>query len=438
MQHPEIHIRPIETIRPHPKNSRTHPKKQVRQIANSVVRIGWTVPIIVDESGVILAGVGRYLAAILLGLKEVPVIVVSGLSDAARRAYILADNKIAANAGWDRQLLSTELAELTLLLPDLNLDISITGFETVEIDNLQHDLVDTEITPSDEVPPPALKAITRPGDLWALGDHRVLCGDARDDAAMQLLMQLAKASMVFTDPPYNVRVKDVQGRGKTKHREFAAASGEMSKAEFTSFLAMSLGNAAAYSRDGAIHFVCMDWRHFVELQIAGEKVYTDIKNVVVWNKTNAGQGSFYRSQHELIFVFKVGTAAHTNNFELGQKGRYRSNVWTYPGANTFRAGRMNDLAMHPTVKPVALVADAIRDCSHRGDIILDPFMGSGTTIIAAERIGRRGYGLELDPLYVDVIVRRWQALNKRDAILGATGQTFDDVNLARRSSEAAL
>jgi DNA modification methylase len=240
-----------------------------------------------------------------------------------------------------------------------------------------------------------------------------------------------RAAMVFADPPYNVRVSSIQGRGKIRHREFVAGSGEMSKARFTKFLSDSLSLAAKRSTEGSIHYICMDWRHMGEMLAAGEEVYAELKNLVVWTKTNAGQGSFYRSQHELIFVFKNGEAPHTNNFGLGQHGRNRSNVWSYAGVNTFRTGRMDDLALHPTVKPVAMVADAMRDCSRRRDIVLDPFMGSGTTIVAAERVGRRGYGLELDPLYVDAAVRRWQRFTKRDAILKASGETFEEIAGAR-------
>lgn len=241
--------------------------------------------------------------------------------------------------------------------------------------------------------------------------------------------------MVFADPPYNVQISSIVGRGKIKHREFASASGEMSPEEFEAFLVKTLSLTVQYSRVGSIHYICMDWRHLSEALAAGKQVYTEFKNLVVWAKTNAGQGSFYRSQHELILVFKNGEAPHQNNIELGRHGRSRSNVWTYAGVNTFRAGRLDELSIHPTVKPVGLVADAMRDCSRRGDIILDPFMGSGTTILAAERVGRRGYGLEIDPLYVDAAIRRWQDFTKRDAVLKATGQTFDEVAVGRSSTK---
>ena len=250
-------------------------------------------------------------------------------------------------------------------------------------------------------------------------------------SSLRKLMRQSTAAMVFTDPPYNVRVSSVQGRGNIKHREFSCASGEMSPTDFITFLTDSLALAAAHSVDGSIHYVCMDWRHLAEMLAAGEQVYGPLKNLIVWVKTHGGMGTFYRSQHELIFVFKKGNASHVNNFELGQHGRSRSNVWTYAGVNTFRTGQLDDLAVHPTVKPIALVADAMRDCSRRGDIVLDPFMGSGTTILAAERVGRRAYGLEIDPLYVDVAIRRWQAFTKRDAVLASSGKTFDEVTAVR-------
>jgi DNA modification methylase len=338
------------------------------------------------------------------------VITIIGLNEAEKRSLALTDNKVAANAGWDRAALAQELRELSELLLECNLDLEITGFEPAEIDSLLGDFVDREDDPADALPLVAKDAVSSLGDRWQLGQHYLLCGDATKDSDVGKLMRGKCAAMVATDPPYNVPVASVQGRGRIKHREFAKASGEMSRSEYTHFLTSFLELAAQYSVNGSIHFVFMDWRHIVELSAAGEAVFGKPKNLIVWNKTNAGQGTFYRSQHELIFVFKNGDASHINNFELGQHGRSRSNVWTYAGVNSFRAGRLDDLGTHPTVKPVAMVADAMRDCSRRGDIVLDPFMGSGTTIMAAERIGRRAYGLELDPLYVDAAIRRWQAL----------------------------
>jgi DNA modification methylase len=422
-------------LRPHPRNARVHPGKQIQQVVESIKRFGFTSPILINEHNEVLAGHVRLEAAKIAGLRRVPTIVVDGLSEAEQRAYLLADNKLAEKAGWDRAALAVELCELAPLLADSGLDIELTGFEPAEIDSILGDLVDHENEPSDEPPALADQAVSRRGDLWRLGDHRLLCGDSREEPDLRALMRRERAQMVFADPPYNVRVRSALGRGKIKQREFVAASGEMSSRQFTRFLANCLAMAARYSIDGSIHFICMDWRHMREMLDAGEEVYRELKNLIIWVKTNIGQGTFYRSQHELIFVFKNGDAPHTNNFELGQHGRTRSNVWTYPGANTFRSGRLKDLAAHPTVKPVALIADAIRDCSRRGDIIFDPFMGYGSTILAAERVGRLAYGLDLDPLYVDAAIRRWQAFAKRDAILDATGAAFNELAAAPRSEK---
>jgi ParB-like chromosome segregation protein Spo0J len=422
---------PISKLRPNPANVRTHSKKQLAQIARSIRQFGFTSPIVADEHGVILAGHGRWEAARQLGLRQAPVTVVSGLSDAARRAFALADNKIAENAGWNSSALAAELGELAPLLAEAGLDISLTGFDAPEIDRLLSDYVDPEEDPADESPQISEKAVSRQGDLWLLDPHRLLCGDAKDGAALRKLMGLERADMVFADPPYNVRVSSIQGRGKIRHPEFLQASGEMSSSAFVLFLKNSLSLAAKYSHPGSLHYVCIDWRHLRELTAAGDQVYSELLNLAVWSKSNAGQGSFYRSQHELIFVFKHGDVPHTNNIKLGRHGRNRSNVWTYAGVNTFRSGRLDDLSAHPTVKPVALVADAMRDCTRRGAIVLDPFMGSGTTVLAAERVRRRGYGLELDPLYVDTAIRRWEQFTKRDAVLAKTGQTFAEVAAAR-------
>lgn len=437
MQSRQLESRKIGTIKPHPKNARTHPRKQLDRLAVSIREFGFTSPILVDETGVILAGHARWQAAKEVGLKTVPVIVLDGLSESRKRAYVLADNKIAELAGYDSPALAAELEELSSLLAADDLDLSLTGFEPAEIDSLLSDLVDPETDPADELPEIASAPVSRRGDLWVLGDrHRLLCDDARS-ADYGRLMHGEQATMGFTDPPYNVSIPKTLGRGRVKHRNFAMAAGEMSPTTFIKFLTDTLCRAAAVSADGALHFVCIDWRHMREMLDAGHAVYSEQKNLAVWSKTNAGQGSLYRSQHELIFVFKVGDGPHINNVELGRHGRNRSNVWVYPGANTFRTGRMNDLAAHPTVKPVALVADAIRDASRRGDIVLDPFMGVGTTILAAERIGRRGYGIELDPLYVDAAIRRWQTVTKRDAILESTGQTFEEVAQAPRRGRGA-
>jgi DNA modification methylase len=429
----------VDAVTPNARNARTHSKKQIRQIADSITAFGFLVPLLIDEGGVVIAGHGRYAAAKLLGLKQVPVIEVKGLSEAKRRALALADNKIAENAGWDRELLAAELPELAEILIDDSLDISITGFAPVEIDQLTTDFEDDASDPADAVDPAwtTATAVTKPGDLWQLGKHRILCGDARDPDATIRLMGENRAAMAFLDPPYNVRVRDIVGRGQVKHREFAMASGELSRTDFVAFLKETLTVAAAVSRDRAVHFVCMDWRHIGELLEAGDSVYGEALNMAVWVKSNAGQGSFYRSQHELVGVFRVGDGAHLNNIELGRHGRSRSNVWHYAGVNSFRAGRLDELKSHPTVKPIALVADAIKDCTARGDIVLDTFGGSGTTILAAERVGRRAYTLELESRFVDVAIKRWQAFARKDAIHAEIGLTFDEVAIARTATTAA-
>ena len=419
-------------LRPRATNPRTHSKKQIRQIADSIERLGFNNPILVDRDGGIVAGHGRIEAAKLLGIEKVPTIRLEDLTEAEVRAYVIADNRLAELADWDRELLAIELQELIGL--DIDLDVTITGFEPPEIDILIGELdADEEDDPADEVPevsdgPP----ITRPGDIWCIGKHRLICGDATDPDIYARLLDGAEAQMIFADPPYNVAIDGhVSGLGKVKHREFAMASGEMSEAQFTGFLTTVFSNLAEVSVDGAIHFVCIDWRHIGEVIAAGKDAYAELKNLCVWAKSNGGMGSLYRSQHELVFVFKAGTGPHINNVELGKHGRYRTNIWSYPGINSFGKDRDADLALHPTVKPVKLVADAILDCSKRGGIVLDAFAGSGTTLIAAEKTGRRGYGIELDPQYCDVIVRRLAAAAKIEAILTKTGETFSEIERQR-------
>ncbi len=433
----EIKYIAIDELKPHPGNARVHSRKQLGQIAASIKAFGFRVPVLIDENGTLLAGHGRLAAAKLLGMTEVPAVMVEGLSAAKKRAFMLADNKLVENAGWSREVLAAELPALAELLVEDSLEIAITGFEPVEIDQLMTDFEPDATDPADDVDPSweTEAPLTKAGDLWLLGKHRLLCGDARNATDLARLMGSERAGMAFLDPPYNVRVRDIVGRGNVKHKEFAMGSGEMSREAFTEFLKTTLGAAASMSRDGALHYVCMDWRHIGELLEAGRTVFGEPLNLAVWVKTNAGQGSFYRSQHELIGIFRVGKGPHMNNVELGRHGRSRSNVWRYAGVNTFRAGRMDDLRSHPTAKPIALVADAIKDCTKRGDIVLDTFCGSGTTLLAAERVGRRGYGVEYEPRFVDVAIRRWQAFTRKDAVHVASGSCFDE--LAAAAAEQA-
>lgn len=433
---PQIESIPINQLRLNPRNARTHSRKQLTQIANSIRKFGFLVPILIDGDNMIIAGHGRTEAARLEGLTHAPAIRIDHLTDAQKRAYVIADNKLAELAGWDRATLAVELGELIEILPMEGFDVSLTGFETPEIDSLLADMISA---PAPEDTLPALPAIptTRRGDLWLLNSHRLLCGDARDPGNFARLMNGASASAIFSDPPYNLRVAAIGGRGRVQHPEFAFASGEMSSAQFQKFLMTTLGNAIAISSEGAIHFVCIDWRHVSELIDVGRQLYGAMLNLVVWNKSNAGQGSFYRSQHELICVFRVGDGPHRNNVELGRFGRNRSNVWTYPGVNTFGRGRMEALAAHPTVKPVALVADALLDCTARGEVVLDQFAGSGTIILGAEKVGRIGFGIEYEPQYVDVAIKRWQAWTKVEATLAGDGRSFEEIAAVRTQATKA-
>lgn len=428
--------RPVTELTPYARNARTHSKKQLRQIARSIERFGFVNPVLVDAQGEIIAGHGRVEAAKLLGIKTVPTLEISHLSGADRRAYILADNKLALNAGWDKEILAIELQGLI----DCNFEMDLIGFSLAEIDFTLEDAreasSDTRDASADKLPAVAGPAVTRSGDIWQLGSHRLICGDAQDPSVFAKLLGNEQADLVFTDPPYNVAIDgNVCGLGEVRHREFAFASGEMSTAQFTSFLTVTLGNAASRMRDGAIAFVCMDWRHMGELLAAGQTCFTELKNLVVWNKTNGGMGTFYRSKHELVFVFKQGRAEHINSFGLGETGRYRTNVWDYAGISSMSASRSEELAMHPTVKPVALIADAIKDCSRRNDLVLDCFAGSGSTLIAAEKTGRCARLIEYDPLYCDTIARRWEGYTGKCAVDPITGSSFQDRELITCGAE---
>lgn len=418
----EITYQSPAALMPHPRNARKHSEKQVDKIAASIRSFGFNAPVLVDAHNMLLAGHGRTLAAIKLGLANVPTVRVEHLSDGQRRAFMLADNQIGDLSSFDENVLAIEFEELAVL--DEPFELTDTGFEMARIDVLieDHHKPQASIdTADDPVDGQRVKPVARLGDLWLLGRHRLFVGNSLDRASYRALLDGRKAEMVFIDPPFNVPIKGhVSGLGKARHGEFVMASGEMSDVEFTAFLRTAFERLAAASIDGSIHFVCMDWRGLGVMLKAGD-VYSELKNICCWVKAQGGMGSLYRSQHELVAVFKSGTAPHVNNVELGRHGRNRSNVWHAPGMNSFQKGRAEKLAMHPTVKPVGLVADAILDCSHRGGLVLDVFGGSGTTLIAAERAGRTAAVMELDPHYADIMLRRFCDVTGIEPVNAATG-----------------
>lgn len=397
----------LTDIRAYKNNPKLHNRAQVAKIRESIRVFGFINPVLLDENLEIIAGHGRVAAAQCAGMTEVPAIILSHLTEAQKRAYRIADNKLTELGKWSIELLNLEFSELSNL--DLDFNLEITGFETAEID-LILDGDGTSDPKADTVP--TLTDEDRRchrGDIWKLGRHTIVCGDALIAESYAAIMGDDRAQMVLTDAPYNVKVKNIGSMGKIKHDEFAMASGEMTPAEFTKFLTTFMRHAKEYSVNGALLYLFMDWKHVGEITTAGAAVYDDFKNICVWNKTNGGMGSLYRSKHELCFIYKSGTAPHINNIELGAHGRYRTNVWDYAGANAFGAGKDN-LKLHPTVKPVAMLRDAILDVTRRGDIVLDCFLGSGSTLIACELTGRICRGIELEEKYCDVTIKRFETL----------------------------
>lgn len=429
---------PLGLIVRNKDNARKHSQKQIEQLARSIRKFGFLAPVIVDDGNLLLCGHARVEAAQQAGSTTVPVIRVGHLNEAQKRAFMIADNRLAELASWDEALLKKELQFLSEC--DIDFDFSAIGFETPELDIILNGSF-PEAPEEDSFPEASsgLAPISKLGSLWLLGDHRLYCGDALQPSSYAALLGDEQAQLVFTDPPYNVRINGhVGGLGAVKHREFPMASGELTPAEFTAFLGKAFEHLITFTTDGSIHFICMDWRHLQEIMTAGSANYTALKNICVWRKANAGMGSLYRSQHEFILVFKNGNAPHINNIELGSHGRYRTNVWDYQGINSFGRERDVLLASHPTVKPVALVADAIQDCSKRRDLILDPFAGSGTTVVAAEKTKRRAAAIEIDPVYIDIIVRRWQAFTGKQAICAQSGMTFAEYEASLVAAAAEI
>lgn len=430
----EIQYRPPASLKLYANNPRKHPEKQIVKIMASVSQFGFAIPVLVDRSDVIIAGEARVEAAKRLGLPEVPVLSAEKWTPGQVKAYRLADNKLAQLSTWDNDALSVEIRDIVELG---EVGAEAFGFDIGEIDFLLDDSTSgsPDDDPADAIPTPPKNPATRPGDMWILGKHRLLCDSCLEAESWSRLMDGETAQMVFTDAPYNVPIQGhVSGLGKHQHQEFAQASGEMSPAQFTAFLTDSFAGAAAHLKDGGVLALCMDWRHISEIMDAIRANGLSLLNLCIWNKSSGGMGSLYRSQHELVFIAKKGKAPHTNNVQLGKYGRYRTNVWCHAGANSFGASRDQDLADHPTVKPTALVADSIRDVTNPGEIVLDGFMGSGTTILAAERTKRVAYGIELEPAYVDVAIRRWETMTGKEAVLADTGQTFAEVAAARAAA----
>lgn len=437
MQKTNLQVEHVETtcLKSYEKNTKIHKGKQVQQIASSIFKFGFNNPILIDENNLIIAGHGRWLAAKELGMETVPVIRLIHLSDSEKRIYRITDNKLTETGAWDVNLLQIEFSELEKL--DLDVSLEITGFDMAEIDLILEPILTEENDKPDEeanaVPfIPEEEIVSKTSDIWLLGKHRIICGNSLEELTYEALFKGQKAVMGFFDAPYNVQINGhVCGKGSVKHSEFAMASGEMSSKEFQEFLTKAMTLQVKYSTDGSIHYQCIDWHHMKEMLNAGLSAYSDIKNLCVWNKSNAGLGTFYRSKHELVFIFKNGKKPHINNFELGSNGRYRTNVWDYAGVNSFGKEKAN-LQYHPTVKPMEMVRDAILDVSNRGQIVLDAFLGSGTTLIAAEKCGRICYGIELEPKYVDTAIRRWEEITGEDAIHVESGKSYKELLSAKK------
>ena len=422
--HLTITYLPVEDLTSLGPSPRTHSRRKIEMLTRSIERFGMVIPIAVDPQNRVVAGEARLAAATKLDLSHVPVLQISHLSHEEARAFRIADNRLTELGSWDEDVLRGEFE----FLVELGVDLTLTDFEMGEIDLTIGIVGDDEEANAIPAVDPSCPATSRPGDVWQLGEHRLACGDALDKSILAQLLEGDEVDLVFTDPPYNVPIQGhVSGLGQRRHREFAQASGEMSEAAFTQFLECFLSAARDVCRDGAILFVCMDWRHQYELLTAARKADLTQLNLCVWNKDNGGMGSLYRSKHELVFVLKNGSASHSNNVALGRFGRNRTNVWDYAGVNSFGKDRDKALDMHPTVKPVEMIEDAIQDCSSRGDVVFDPFAGSGSTLIAAERCGRRARAIEIDPHYCDTILRRWQDFTGKQAVLTRTGSTFDEI-----------
>ena len=418
---------PVGAVKAYENHARLHNRQQRRKIRSLIEHIGTqVVPVIVTPDLIIIDGHAVWETMRELGASEIYVAILENQTPAEIKALRLAINRIPEDTRWHKPRLRAEIGDLI----ELAFDLELTGFDAAEIDFIMHlDVPGANVIEEEgAIPPLRDDAVAQLGDIFQLGPHRIGCGNAHDYAFVERVRGGRLADVCFIDPPYNVKIPGfVSGKGRARHRDFVQGVGELSSEEFFEFLKKSLDVLKAASSQRALIYACMDWRHILELTAAGRVLELPLINVCVWIKPNGGMGTLYRSRHELVCVFKSGGEPHSNNVELGRFGRNRTNVWDYAGMSSFGCEREELLALHPTVKPVALIADALRDVSKRGDIVLDTFLGSGSTVIAAEETGRTCYGVELDPGYVDVSIRRWQQTTGRDAVHAATGRCFDDL-----------
>jgi DNA modification methylase len=420
---PKIVLLNLEDVKLPERKLRRHPLGKAKKLDRSIAETGHFGPIVVDENGLVIDGVARIDAAKRLSMPQLPAIVVTGLTGAQTKALRMSLNRLVEDASWDVDSISLELDEIRIEGGDLEL----SGFDDIEIDRF---LTPKDTARFDDVEPPPLGevAVAQEGDIWLCGDHRIICGDATRPETYDRLLGQDKATMVITDPPYNLSIaKGISGRGENRHADFLMASGEMDETQFQKFLQDAMSASADRCGDGSLHYWFMDWRHIDQLVGVGRMVFAELINICVWAKSNWGMGDFYRSQHEMVAVFKKGGGKAINNVQRGKHGRGRSNLWQYGGETAFSKTRSSDLKSHPTVKPVQMVADAIQDASLPGAIVLDPFGGSGTTMLAAEMTQRQAALIELDPKYVDLTLRRYQLATKKKATLLSGGRSFDEV-----------
>jgi hypothetical protein len=416
----------VDALRPSSAPVRRHPKKQLAKIRRSLEVFGQVTPILVTPGGEIIDLELVWQALKLSGATHVDVIVVTDKSPEEIAALRLVLNRTALDAVWDDENLRGVLQNLL----DLNFDLDTTGFEAPEIDhylNLDAPKANVEENGSD-IPPLGVRAISVPGNIWALGDHRHGCGSATDMAFVNRVLNGRTANVCFVDAPYNLKVDGfITGKGSHRHREFLQGAGELSTDEYFELLRDSLSVLKTCCVPSALVYACIDWRHVLEMTVAGRACDMPLYTICVWTKTNGGMGGIYRNAHEFVCVFRAGADQPLDNVELGRHGRNRTTVWSYPGMSSFGKERDELLSSHPTVKPVAMIADVLRDVTKRGQVVLDTFLGSGSTLMAAQETGRICCGVELDPLYVDVTIRRWQNATGRDAVLVDTGEAFNNV-----------